>query len=121
MILKEIFKGETFAPHTVYPQTNENIPADPFLYTQAYKDYEAYRQLEQRLSQQLREKTTIQISDYLPLTFLNPDYWKGYYLLGEAYWANGQYEEAKEQYKIALTKEIPYAVEKERIEKRLKD
>ena len=119
--LKEIFKGETYAPHTVYPQTNENIPADPFLYTQAYKDYEAYRHLEQQLSQQLREKTTIQISDYLPLTFLNPDYWKGYYLLGEAYWANGQYEEAKEQYKIALTKEIPYAVEKERIEKRLKD
>lgn len=119
--LKEIFKGETYAPHTVYPQTNENIPADPFLYTQAYKDYEAYRQLEQRLSQQLREKTTIQISDYLPLTSLNPDYWKGYYLLGEAYWANGQYEEAKEQYKIALTKEIPYAVEKEHIEKRLKD
>jgi peptidase C45, acyl-coenzyme A:6-aminopenicillanic acid acyl-transferase len=119
--LKEIFKGEKYAPHTVYPQTNENIPADPFLYTQAYKDYEAYRHLEQQLSQQLREKTTIQISDYLPLTFLNPDYWKGYYLLGEAYWANGQYEEAKEQYKIALTKEIPYAVEKERIEKRLKD
>ena len=119
--LKEIFKGETYAPHTVYPQTNENIPADPFLYTQAYKDYEAYRQLEQRLSQQLREKTTIQISDYLSLTSLNPNYWKGYYLLGEAYWANGQYEEAKEQYKIALTKEIPYTVEKERIEKRLKD
>ena len=119
--LKEIFKGEKYAPHTVYPQTNENIPADPFLYTQAYKDYEAYRYLEQQLSQQLREKTTIQISDYLPLTFLNPDYWKGYYLLGEAYWANGQYEEAKEQYKIALTKEIPYAVEKEHIEKRLKD
>jgi peptidase C45, acyl-coenzyme A:6-aminopenicillanic acid acyl-transferase len=119
--LKEIFKGEKYAPHTVYPQTNENIPADPFLYTQAYRDYEAYRYLEQQLSQQLREKTTIQISDYLPLTFLNPDYWKGYYLLGEAYWANGQYEEAKEQYKIALTKEIPYTVEKERIEKRLKD
>ena len=119
--LKEIFKGETYAPHTVYPQTNENIPADPFLYTQAYKDYAAYRYLEQQLSQQLREKTTIQISDYLPLTFLNPDYWKGYYLLGEAYWANGQYEEAKEQYKIALTKEIPYTVEKEHIEKRLKD
>ena len=119
--LKEIFKGKKYAPHTVYPQTNENIPADPFLYTQAYKDYEAYRYLEQQLSQQLREKTTIQISDYLPLTFLNPDYWKGYYLLGEAYWANGQYEEAKEQYKIALTKEIPYAVEKEHIEKRLKD
>ena len=119
--LKEIFKGEKYAPHTVYPQTNENIPADPFLYTQAYRDYEAYRYLEQQLSQQLREKTTIQISDYLPLTFLNPDYWKGYYLLGEAYWANGQYEEAKEQYKIALTKEIPYAVEKEHIEKRLKD
>ena len=119
--LKEIFKGETYAPHTVYPQTNENIPAVPFLYTQAYKDYEAYRQLEQRLSQQLREKTTIQISDYLSLTSLNPNYWKGYYLLGEAYWANGQYEEAKEQYKIALTKEIPYTVEKERIEKRLKD
>lgn len=119
--LKEIFKGEKYAPHTVYPQTNENIPADPFLYTQAYRDYEAYRYLEQQLSQQLREKTTIQISDYLPLTSLNPDYWKGYYLLGEAYWANGQYEEAKEQYKIALTKEIPYAVEKERIEKRLKD
>ena len=119
--LKEIFKGETYASHTVYPQTNENIPADPFLYTQAYKDYEAYRQLEQRLSQQLREKTTIQISDYRPLTSLNPNYWKGYYLLGEAYWANGQYEEAKEQYKIALTKEIPYTVEKERVEKRLKD
>ena len=119
--LKEIFKGEKYAPHTVYPQTNENIPTDPFLYTQAYRDYEAYRYLEQQLSQQLREKTTIQISDYLPLTFLNPDYWKGYYLLGEAYWVNGQYKEAKEQYKIALTKEIPYAVEKEHIEKRLKD
>lgn len=119
--LKEIFKGETYAPHTVYPQTSKNIPADSFIQTQAYNDYEQYRQLEQQLTQQLREKTTIQISDYLLLTSLNPDYWKGYYLLGEAYWANGQYEEAKEQYKIALTKEIPYVVEKERIEKRLKD
>ena len=121
MILKEIFKGETFAPHTVYPQTQQNIPADSFVQTQAYKDYEQYRQLEERLTKQLREKAPIQPADYRALTSLNPDYWKAYYLLGEAYWANGQYEEAKEQYKIALTKEIPYTIEREQIEKRLKD
>ena len=119
--LKEIFKGETFAPHTVYPQTQRNIPADPFVQTQAYKNYEQYRQLEQQLTEQLREKAPIQPTDYRSLTSLNPDYWKAYYLLGEAYWANGQYEEAKEQYKIALTKEIPYTIEREKIEKRLKD
>lgn len=117
--LKEIFKGETFAPHTVYPQTQRNIPADPFMQTQAYKDYEQYRQLEERLTKQLREKALIDPADYRSLTSLNPDYWKAYYLLGEAYWANGQYEEAQEQYKIALTKEIPYTVEREQIEKRI--
>ena len=121
MILKEIFKGETFAPHTVYPQTQQNIPADPFVQTQAYKNYEQYRQLEERLTKQLREKALIQPADYSSLTSLNPDYWKAYYLLGEAYWANGQYEEAKELSKIALTQEIPYTIEREKIDTRLKD
>ncbi len=118
--LKEIFKGKTYPLHSVYPQSNQNIPSDTFVKEKAYKNYEQYRQLEQQLTKQLREKKTVRPADYLHLVPLNPNYWKGYYLLGEVYWTNHQYKEAKEQYEIALTKEIPYTVERERIGKRLK-
>ena len=118
--LKEIFKEPSYPSHNVHLQTQRNIPADPFVHTQAYKDYEQYRQLEQLLILQLQKKSTIQMNDYLSLTALNPDYWKGYYLLGEAYWTNRCYKEAEEQYKTALSKEIPYVEERKQIEKRLK-
>jgi peptidase C45, acyl-coenzyme A:6-aminopenicillanic acid acyl-transferase len=118
--LKEIFKEPSYPSHSVHLQTQRNIATDPFVHTQAYKDYEQYRQLEQLLILQLQKKSTIQMNDYLSLTALNPDYWKGYYLLGEAYWTNRCYKEAEEQYKTALSKEIPYAEERKQIEKRLK-
>jgi len=70
--LKQIFSGSSYPSHTPYTQNPSlNIPADPFLYSQAFKDYEAYRLLEQQIENHLREHTPIVIDNTsLPLTLI---------------------------------------------------
>ena len=118
--LKQIFSGSSYSSHTPYPQNPSlNIPADPFLYSQAFKDYEAYRGLEQQIETHLREHTPINIDKVKHITALNPHYWKAYYLLGKAYQAQGDTSTAHQLFQKALQCEIPYSEERERIQKLL--
>ena len=118
--LKQIFSGSSYSSHTPYPQNSSlNIPADPFLYSQAFKDYEAYRVLEQQIENHLREHTPIVIDKVKHITTLNPHYWKAYYLLGKAYQAQGNTSTAYQLFQKALQCEIPYSEEREKIEKLL--
>ena len=115
--LKQIFATKAYPSHSPYPQTSLNIPPDPFMYTQAFKDYEAYRVLEQQIETHLREHTPIVIDEVKPITSLNPHYWKAYYLLGRAYQTQGNKETAHQLFQKALQCEIPYSEEREKIQK----
>lgn len=97
-----------------------NIPADPFLQTDAYKNYEAYRVLEQKLERILNEKSDIKESELQKLSELNPDYWKANYLAGLYYYQRKDYAKALTAFEMASEKEITSLPDAEKIMKYIK-
>ena len=119
--LKKVFAEEQYPSHQAYPQTDLNIPADTFMYSKAYKDYERYRVLEHKIEHHLRSHTPLDITQVAPITQLNPHYWKAYYLLGCVYEEKGDASTAHSLFEKALQCEIPYQEERQAILKKIKN
>ena len=92
------------------------IAADPFLYTDAYKNYEQYRKEDRIIDAAIENKET------LPLAFIetyqshNPDFWEVYYKAGVYNYNRGYYTAAKAEFEKALTKEITTVSDREQLE-----
>lgn len=97
-----------------------NITKDPFLETEAYKNYEAYRVLERKVNAIINQKGHIDEQDLAKLTELNPNYWKAHYLTGLYYYQNKHYAKALNHFETAATKEISTIPEAEQIAKYIK-
>ena len=105
--LNEVFKNREAGPAQISVSKPElNIEADPFIHTQAYKNYEAYRVLEREIESAIERKDFINNNDPQRLIQYNPEYWKAYYLAGRYYYENKQYAKALEAFRNARTKEI---------------
>ena len=101
-------------------EVNLLIEKDPFIYSEAYKNYELYRQLSTQISTAIENKEAI-----LPVTLKefqasNPDFWEVYYLTAQYYEQQGYDTAAIMAYEKALTKEITTLNDKEAIEHQLK-
>lgn len=118
--LKEVFDNYSGDGSKVTIRTNKyNIARDPFLETEAYDNYEAYRTLETAVETAIAsESYTIQNFDQL--SELNPNYWKAYYLKGRYLFETKQYGKAVLSLSEAIKKEIPSLEEKKQVEKYLK-
>lgn len=106
--LNEIFNQNHNEPYRSHLIDSLTLPKSDFLTTQAYSNYEKYRILEHQIEANLNQKHPTPKEDLSKITALNPDYWKGYYLAGKAYYQQGNYTEAQKHFEKALTKEIPY-------------
>ena len=105
--LNEIFNNQETGPSDVTISNPElNIEEDPFIYTQAYNNYETYRVLEREIESAIERKDFINNNDPQRLIQYNPEYWKAYYLAGRYYYENKQYAKALEAFRNARTKEI---------------
>jgi len=96
-----------------------NIPKDPFIQTQEYRDYEDYRKLEREVERALANKDTIAHETLEALQDKNPEYWKAYYLTGKYYLQKKYNAAAKRLFELALTKEITTLPDQQRIEKHI--
>ena len=96
------------------------ISEDPFLHSEAYKNYEEYRILEREVETAIESKEYISAEKLVTLQHKNPEYWKAYYLTGKYYFEKGYDAAAKKAFEIALTKEITTVPDKENIEHYLK-
>ncbi|HEU0136075.1 MAG TPA: C45 family peptidase [Flavobacterium sp.] len=102
-------------------ETNMNIPKDPFLETQAYKNYEKYRAESHKFDEVLKDKDAVLTDQYIvEYKALNPEYWWVYYQAATYYQQKKQYDKALANYQVALTKEITTLPEKLEIEKQVK-
>jgi len=88
------------------------IPEDPFLHTQAYADFVAFR----KLSTQVQSDESV---DPMQLIRLNPEYYHAYVLAGDAFFKRGKYEQARGVYTQGLTKVIASTGEEQHIRKQL--
>jgi predicted choloylglycine hydrolase len=119
--LNKVFKERNSNDSIVSLQEeNLNIPKDKFLETPEYENYEKFRVEDRNMDALLKNNTNLPYDFVKNYQSLNPDYWVVYYKAGLGFYRKKQYSLAKEQFKIALTKEITTHPEKLEIEKYLK-
>ncbi|GEP93140.1 Acyl-coenzyme A:6-aminopenicillanic acid acyl-transferase [Chitinophaga terrae (ex Kim and Jung 2007)] len=97
--------------HEIYDSARI-IPADTFLLTKEYRDFNEYR----RLRDEMKEGKTI---DPQALVAANPEYYHAYALAGDYCFRQKNYAAARKYYETALTKVIATKGEEEHIRKQL--
>lgn len=96
------------------------IPADAFIHTAAYNNYEQYRK-DDRIMDKAIKKKEILSSDFIrTYQSHNPNLWEVYYKAGVYNYNKGYYTAAKAEFEKALTKEITTLPDKQHVEEYLK-
>lgn len=101
-------------------QTQLDIPPDPFLKTQAYKNYELYRVEDRKMDEFLENKSGMDTAFAEKYKSLNPDLWIVHYKVALYHYRRREYEKAKPEFEAALTKEVTTKSAKEQIREYLK-
>lgn len=103
-----------------FEEENLNIAEDPFVRTEAFKNYKKFKVENHQFDLYLKNKKRIS-SDFIQhYQSLNPDYWVVYYKAGLYFYQKKEFRAAQVNFEKALTKEITTAPEKAKIEKYLK-
>lgn len=101
-------------------KTELNIVKDPFLETEAYKNYEQYRLLRDKIQNAISKENHLEQSLLKEFTALNPIFWEGHYLVGKYNLEKGYDKLALRAFLEAETKEITTLPDREMIEKHIK-
>ena len=117
--LNKVFGEKHFNENTSLTEIQYNIPADPFLETQAYKNYEQFRIDDRKVDAYLKNKTGMTVDFAKNYQSLNPDYWLVYYKIGQYCYQMKDFHGAKVNFELALSKEITTLPKKREIEKKL--
>ncbi len=119
--LKAIFDNPNFKDNTTSVQKESlNISKDPFIESDAYKNYEKFRIEDRKMDVVLENNSDLDSDFRKNYQSLNPDYWFVYYKIGLYFYQKKNYQEAKINFEKALTKEITTLTAKQEIEKKLK-
>ena len=96
------------------------IEKDPFVNTQAFKDYENYKIITANVHHAIKNKQKLSYNELNKFKKLNPNSWEVYYLVGEYLYQQKYYSAALIEFNKALTKEISTIPHKEKIEDYIK-
>lgn len=119
--LNTIFSNNNFNIDKTTLQKEElNISKDPFLESEAYKNYEMFRIEDRKMDAVLENNSILDSSFVKKYQSLNPDFWMVYYKMGVYFYKQKNYREAKINFEKALTKEITTLPSRQKIEKCLK-
>ncbi len=92
------------------------IPADEFILTEEYANYERFKSLRKQIL-----SDGYKLTDQVQAEFIetNPHYYLTYYSLGDYFFANGDFNSAKTFYNQSLTKVLPVTQEREYLMSRI--
>ena len=116
--LDEVFSGSK--PKFNLSEARLTIEADPFLYTQTYKDYETYRVLNRTLQDAISHGKHLDPSTLYELEKLNSEYWEVPYLIGKYYYEKGYFTAALNAFNRAKTKEVTTVPDQRKIDSYIK-
>lgn len=91
---------------------NRNIEKDPFLYTQAYQNYERYRLEINQIKQAVKDKKHLTPKFLQEFKRLNPEFWETHYWAGLYNYHRKYYRAALNDFLEASKKEITTRPEK---------
>lgn len=98
-----------------------NIPKDPFVNSDDFKNYEAYKKLSPTIEEAIDHKKESLTDDFIrQYQSLNPDLWLVYQQAGRYYFNRKEYQKAKPEFEKALTKEITTLPDQKKVENYLK-
>jgi isopenicillin-N N-acyltransferase-like protein len=117
--LNNIFQLKGLDKDTAVYERSLIIPADPFISTQEFRNYEAFKSLKKYLKKQMSVKALVPTDSVAKMLQCNPLSYEAHWIAGDCYKYLGKKEEAAARYKEALSKEIPTLPEKNKIEKLL--
>ena len=85
-----------------------SIPADKFIFTEAYKDYESFKTTKQELQKYIMLDIPVTFTEVEIETFIsnNPNSYVTYMVLGQYYQKLVDLEKAKSYFELSLTKEV---------------
>jgi predicted choloylglycine hydrolase len=119
--LNEVFKKhDANRPIVSLQEEKRNIAKDPFVDSEAYRNYEQFRLEDQKMDAFLENKDDLDTDFVKNYQSLNPNFWVVYYKSAVYYYQKRQYQLAKSNFEAALTKEITTLPEKKTIEKYLR-
>ncbi|MBU2947947.1 C45 family peptidase [Zobellia uliginosa] len=119
--LNEIFENIKKNPEArPISSSSENIEADPFLQTLAYRHYECYRELKSEITTAIASEEKIETSLLSEFVAVNPDLWEVHFLVGTYYYENELYQKALEAFEAAKTKEVTTVPDMEALDKYIK-
>jgi len=101
-------------------QAQETIVEDPFVNTEAYKDYEKYRKLNGEITEAISKEKEISEDKIKRLKYLNPHFWEVYKIAGDYYFQQKEFKKAVINYKQAKRKEVTTLPDEEYLDKMIK-
>jgi len=117
--LNEIFSDKRLK-NGQFSKSELNIPEDPFLKTREFQNYEQYKLMSAEVGKAIDGEIAVK-DDFFPhYQSLNPDFWLVYYQAGKYYYHTRQYSKAKNEFELALSKEITTVPDRENVEKYLR-
>jgi isopenicillin-N N-acyltransferase-like protein len=115
--LNRVFADTTGVTDQIF-STELSIEEDPFLFSDAFKEYKEYRTETVILKEFADTKVVEGLEDEQLEAYIqkNPLYYYPYFVAGEIYRLKGNKQRAKELYNKSLSLEIPRLVDREQVE-----
>lgn len=112
--------NESFNENSIFENETLTIAADPFITSQAYKNYEKYRRVDRHIDAILANvKTSISSEELDQYIALNSNLWIPHYKVGKYYYQKKWYTKAIPYFEEALQKEVTTVPEQKTIKKYL--
>jgi hypothetical protein len=92
------------------------IEKDPFQYSKAFKDYQEYKVVREKVLDAIMVKEHLDPAVLNSLEQLNPEFWEAYYLVGIYSYEHGYYTVALKAFEAAKSKVITTLPEKDSVE-----
>lgn len=121
--LKEIFSNSVNKGREDMSIDSLTIPADPFLNSEAYKNFVTFKSIKNKITDFLSNDNASPLSsqDLTAFEQSNPEYYYMYSLLADYYKKSGDKEKAKSYYEKGLTKQIATKKEEDHMREQLKE
>jgi isopenicillin-N N-acyltransferase-like protein len=122
--LKKVFaEAPTFTGDQEITEKNKTIPADPFLYSPAFRNFILFRKIKNYIQFSTSNKYAKDADPRLLKVFenSNPDSYFTYWILGDYYSQKNDIETARKYYLTALSKEVATQKEARQISEKLKE
>ena len=115
--LKGIFSEGEKSAGTSMSKSSLNIEKDPFLHSEAYLDYERYRELKDMINSAISKETPLGREVLGEFEESNPEFWEVHYLIALYNYNRGYDTVALKAFEKAASKEITTVPDREKVER----